>query len=284
MPWVNDEIQSIVNSGLSVRIERNVNERLLVELLSKPIYDIVWFASYGSSDGVFLSDGIVTTDALASILKGAGVHYVVLNTCESVHIAATISEETGADVICTISQVEDKTAWRTATKFANNLAQGLSVYDAFLNARPTQSGKYIYLPGSNGLRNKTELHTQVSALADALLSDQPQKAEQIITNLASMGARVDTLEINASADRKRIDAIERKLSPPPSAILWFLAAMAILLADAFAIFTILNNDELKAIVARIPLIFVFGEVILIALVVTWTRQAVLITRGSEGEQ
>ncbi len=285
LPWVDQEIQAIVNSGLQVQLERDVNERLLSELLGRRQWDIVWFASHGTQAGIALSDGIISTEALASMLRSVSVKYVVLNTCESVHVAAAISEEADCDVICTISPtIEDKQAWLTASNMARRLAAGDTVFDAFRRSRPTQPGKYIYLPGSGGFR--ATLHEQVQRLTSAIENGNPEEVERIVGGLADLGARVSSLEVSFSSaeterkqDRERLKAMERKLSPPISAILFAVAVAIIFTANIFVIFWLLNNTELWPVLREEPVIIGLFEIAVVLLMATWTRQAILITRG-----
>lgn len=273
LPWVDAEIQSIVNSGLNIRLERDVTERTLLELLSSKDYNIIWFATHGDKDGVYLSDGLVSVGALASMLKSCSASYVVLNTCDSVHIAASISEETGMDVICTVSGIEDRTAWRTAALFATNLARGATVYAAYQKARPTQSGRYIYLPGN---RNGVVAHI-VEAAGEPTVLDLTIRIDRIEPVVFENKAGVEE-------NRADIVLIKRKLSPPISAIVWFVAAMIVVVANIIAVFTVINTEELGAVAIRQPSVFILGEVMLLLLTFTWVRQAVLIVRNVSDER
>ena len=285
LPWVDQEIQAIVNSGLTVQLERDVNERLLSELLGRRQWDIVWFASHGTSTGVALSDGIISTEALASMLRSVNVRYVVLNTCESVHVAAAISEEADCDVICTISPtIEDKQAWLTASNMARRLAAGDTVFDAFKRSRPTQPGKYIYLPGSGGFR--TTLHQQVARLTSAIENGDPEEVERIVGGLADLGKRVSDLEI--SEERQNvllaehthdIAEIQGKLSPPASIILIAAVLVTTFLSNIFAMFWIVNNEELWQVLKRVPLVIGGFEAAVVLFMATLLWLARLIYRG-----
>lgn len=277
LPWVDQEIQAIVNSGLQVQLERDVNERLLSELIAREQWDIVWFASHGTSTGIALSDGVVATDALASMLRSVNVKYVVLNTCESVHVAAAISWQADCDVICTISsEIGDKQAWLTATNMARRLYAGDTVFEAFRRSRSNRPD-YIYLPGSGNFR--AWQHGEVTRLTDAIENGNPEEVARIITNLASVGERVTGLEESDRKKDARISVLERKLSPPLAAVLFALAAIFIFFINVFAIFWLLNNAELWPILRQEPAIVAGFELAVVALIVTWTRQAILISRG-----
>lgn len=281
LPWVDQEIQAIVNSGLSVQLERDVNERLLSELLGRKSWDIVWFASHGTASGVALSDGIISTEALASMLRSVSVKYVVLNTCESVHVAAAISEEADCDVICTISpSIEDKQAWLTASNMARRLAAGDSVFDAFKRSRPTQPGKYIYLPGSGGFR--TTLHQQVEKLTAAIENGDSVEVERIVGGLADLGRRVSDLEAARIIDGERLSAVERKLSPPARVILLALAFVVVFLANIFAVLWVINNAELWPVLREVPLVVGGFEaaVILFMITLLWLIGLIYSSKGA----
>jgi hypothetical protein len=180
LPWVEDEIQQLVNAGLSLHLERDASERRLVELLgSQPAWDVVWFASHGDAEGVLLSDGLCPVDALAALLRASGVGYVVLNTCASVAVAAAIQEESGADVICTLTAIGDREAWRTAALFARQLARGHDVRRAFELAKPAKPGRYIYLAGDRDLRQRDQLSTIVDQLHT--IEGRLERVEQAVT-------------------------------------------------------------------------------------------------------
>lgn len=278
LPWVDAEIQAIVNSGLQVQLERDVNERLLSELLGRRQWDIVWFASHGTTAGIVLSDGVIATDALASMLRSVSVKYVVLNTCESVHVAAAISEEADCDVICTISPtIEDKQAWLTASNMARRLAAGDTVFDAFKRSRPTQPGKYIYLPGSGGFREA--LHQQVKRLTAAIENGDQEEVERIVSGLALLGERVSALEIVSARDGRRIDALERKVSPPISVVLIAVAFVVVLLSNIFAVLWLVNSAELWPALKQVPLIIGGFEAVVVLFMATLLWLARLIYRG-----
>ena len=279
LPWVDEEIQSIVNSGLFVRLERNIDERLLLEVLaSQPkAFDIVWFATHGTEQGVLLSGGIVSVEAIVSILRNSGVRHVVLNTCDSVHMAAAISEETGADVICTITQIEDRQAWRTAALLANNLAAGMSVLNAFRKSRPSQAGKYIYLPSISDPDNRTAIIAKIDELTQALASGQPERVDTIINDMASLSVRVSRIE-------GRVTVLERKMSPPLSAILLFAAALGLVIINAVVIVLAVGTPGLAEVLGITPLVPIITEFAFVLLVATWLRAAILILRAHARKQ
>lgn len=262
LPWVDTEIESIVNSGLPVHLERDINQRKLVELTTDTKYNIVWFATHGTEKGIYLSDGLLGTDAITTILRNAGAHYVVLNTCDSIHVAVSISEETGADVICTVSDVGDQEAWRTAAYLAKHLARGLTVQAAFKMSRPASHGKYVYLPGFNGADNRRELQEKISELTAALASGQPERVEEIISSLADLNMRVARLE-------SRQSVTEAKLSPPIGSIALFLLAIIVLVIAVVVALNAFNNPVLMEILVEQPVIVVTGVIVTFALIVTW---------------
>lgn len=274
LPWVDVEIEAIVNSGLLVRLEREVNERRLIELTSNQAYDIIWFASHGTSEGVFLSDGLLKTDALTAILRNSGAHHVVLNTCDSVHVAASISEETSADVICTVTEIGDRQAWRTAALLATNLARGLSIQAAYKKARPTLPGKYVYLPGmSNGAADeRQELKNKIAELTTTLAAASKQDAsEQAIAGIALIAVGQDKLE-------GRVEIIEAKLSPPASAVILIALTIILFIANLLIVYDAVSDPVVLEVLKSQPLIAILTEIVVLFLCATWIFWAYGITR------
>jgi len=109
-------------------------------LTSGQEWDILWFAAHGTADGVQVSDGLVPTATLITLVRNCNVRLVVLNTCESEQVAMYLHVQTGVSVVCTIAPVGDRTALITGTLLAQNLADGLGVRAAFERSRPGDVG------------------------------------------------------------------------------------------------------------------------------------------------
>lgn len=269
LPWVAREIDAVVNCGLSLRVERDdVTEKRLVELVASEQFGIIWFASHGTGDGIYLSDGLISSESLAAILRGSGVQYVVLNTCDSIRIADTIARETHADFICTVTNISDRDAWRTGALFARELAKGATVRDAYRIARPAKPGQYIYLPAFNGASDPAKITEKVKELSDAIQDGEIERIEKALTDLASLPGRVDRLE-------DRVTVIEARVNPPISSILALLVVLVTVIANVAVTWTIVTDVELRTVFAVRPYLAWGGEIGFVAFTVSWTWYAVV---------
>lgn len=146
LPSVSREVSSIVNSGLSTHLlTGEVNAQDLLSL-SDEDFDILWLSTHGGIDGVLLSDGVLSNAELARFVRVTEIPHVFLNTCESVTAALRISEESGANVICTISPVVDISAYRTGFYLAESLSDGYDFQEAYNRSKPPSGdNNYLYL-------------------------------------------------------------------------------------------------------------------------------------------
>lgn len=146
-----DEIQAVVNSGLSVRLlNNNVTEETISDELLRNDYDVLWFATHVESstgDGrvVLSNNRYVGTAALIQMCRGTKLELVYLNTCSSFGVASAIQEETDLTVICTINDIDDYLAYRTAALFARRLSQMNDYRNAFEAAKPGRNRSYVFL-------------------------------------------------------------------------------------------------------------------------------------------
>lgn len=146
-----DEIQAVVNSGLSVRLmNTGVTEDAISDELLRSDYDVLWFATHAEAtahDGriKLSSDKYIEAPALVQMVRGTKLKLIYLNTCSSFGIASAIQEETDLTVICTINEVDDYLAYRTGSLFARRLAQNGDYRVAFEAAKPGRNRNYVYL-------------------------------------------------------------------------------------------------------------------------------------------
>ncbi len=126
---VDNEIQEVVNSGLSVRLLRtNVTEDEIAEQLVNGSYEVLWFATHaGEFDGeikiLLTNDQTMTANTLTQMVRGTGLEMIYLNTCTSLGIAQAIQDEIDLPIIATVAAVPDTLAYRTGWLFARRLAQ-----------------------------------------------------------------------------------------------------------------------------------------------------------------
>ena len=278
LPWADREVQSIVNSGLHVRLERDIDDARLIEILLEDRevpFDILWFATHGGENGVYLSgDSLLTPDVAASAVIQSGVTCVVLNTCDSIHVAATISEEARVPVICTIStSIDDKQAWRTAALFANKLARGMSITEAFRLSRPVRPGKYIYLPPLN-----CDSKEAINQLQVAIEDGNTVEIRSILDTLEDHGERIVKLESVTQENEKRIRRNERKLSPPISVILIIASVIVGVIIDAILIDAVISDAVMWEMFLRIPLVWIGGEFLIVIGLLSWMAYAITVWR------
>lgn len=148
LPLAPEEVQAVVNSGLDVYLlQGQVTEQDLLEALDdrNGRFDVLWLATHSDAQGVVLSDGHLSVSALAALVRSAALPAVVLNSCQSVHVAAMIHQESGADVICTIVDVADREAYRTGALMARHLARTQNLRQAYELAKPGTNRTYLYL-------------------------------------------------------------------------------------------------------------------------------------------
>ena len=175
------EVDAIINAGLPASVVRGdvTHERLVA--LDWGEHDIVWIASHSTeAQGIQISDGWLDIESLAPYVRESGAQLVVLNSCDSIALGQAIADECGTDVICTITQVGDLTAYRTAVRFAKRLVDNnFDFYDAYQYAKPGGKRKYLYLePEDDGavrgvrLPDSASLQMRIDTVFRLLAGDQ----------------------------------------------------------------------------------------------------------------
>lgn len=151
LEYAQAEVQDILRSGLIVTpLLGKVRQQDLVREVERASYGTIWFVTHGSLAGIQLSDGIMPASAISAIVRGR-FKVVVLNTCESVGAAQMLQSETGADIICTIAEVDDQAAYRTGSLLAKALAQTGDIRMAYARSRPGYNTDYLYLASTDFL-------------------------------------------------------------------------------------------------------------------------------------
>lgn len=136
------ELQRVVNPlRATLLTEDDATINGLLTHLSGTV-DILWVISHGAQEGFFLNDGLVNASELTSLLRSADTFLCVLNTCESYETAHQIAWEMDVAILCTISEVPDRTAFISGALFARHLAAGLDYVTAWEKAKPGQEHPY----------------------------------------------------------------------------------------------------------------------------------------------
>ena len=141
------EVQAIIRSGLDVTpLLGDVRHVDFVRDVQADDYDVLWLCTHGTSEGVHLSDGILSASMLTPLVRDR-FDVVILNTCESVQTAIMLQNETGAEVICTVEVVPDIAAYQTGALLARSLADTGDLETAYNASRPGGNRTYLRLAG-----------------------------------------------------------------------------------------------------------------------------------------
>lgn len=173
---VEDEVSAVVNAlGASI-LQGPVTARDVLEKIAEG-WDIIWFMTHGTEDGIMLFDGPLSASSLTTFIRTSEARLVVLNTCESIGVALEIHNELLTNLVCTLREVPDRDAYFTGKQLAMHLARGKTFSQAYLAAKPGQNQNYIFLVGK-------ERDAQTNALTSVPIpavrpSDTKDYAEQI---------------------------------------------------------------------------------------------------------
>lgn len=145
---VRNEIRSISSSLQATVLTDEVTRRDVMDAMSNKSWDIVWVAAHGNSVGIELSDGVLSTSDLTSIVRNTNAKLLVLNTCDGKVTGLELNYELAIDVICVEGDVGDSGAYQFGRLLAQNIASGMEYKHAFDRSKPGQNTKYHYLFGS----------------------------------------------------------------------------------------------------------------------------------------
>ena len=133
-------------------------------------WDVLWIIGHGDEDGVGGADTRLSIPTLVQYIRAGEVSLCVLNTCSSENIARQIAMGSDADVICTISDVENPDAIRLGILLAEELAAEQSYYDAFEIVAPP-GGAYRYYQAKDSDIIPTRRNSQLSEEIFAIKQD-----------------------------------------------------------------------------------------------------------------
>lgn len=142
-----EEASAISNSLNAKSLQGQVYSRDIITEIQQQSWDIIWFVTHGTEDGVVVTDGLLGSGDLLPILRNSGAELVVFNTCSSLHVALDLRNELLSHIICTVTEVSDVLAYRTARHLAHRLSLGLSYKDAYEDSVPGGNSLYVFLQG-----------------------------------------------------------------------------------------------------------------------------------------
>lgn len=143
---VEDEVTAVVNSLHANLLQGVVTANQVLDKISEG-WDIIWFMTHGTEEGIMLSDGPLSAASLTTFIRTAEARLVVLNTCESIGVALDIHNELLTNLVCTLRELPDREAFFTGKQLSLHLARGKSFSQSYLAAKPGQNQNYIFLVG-----------------------------------------------------------------------------------------------------------------------------------------
>lgn len=198
LPNALDEVQDIVNSGLTVHpLLGQVRHVDVLREITLGKYDVLWLATHGNDEGVLLSDGLLPSSLLTSLARGR-VRLVILNTCSSIHAAQMIQNETRATVICTVADVPDREAYQTGALLARALADTGRIDVAYERSKPGGNRTYLLLAARVGGRIVDE--NGLTGLGN---------------DMKELSKAMNELRLEIALLKQRIQQLERVIDKPP---------------------------------------------------------------------
>jgi len=175
------EISALVNIlEAELLLGADATSRNLLDKLSSEEWEIIWFIGHGSNTGMMLHDGKIDSGALTSFIRNANPGLVVFNTCSSFGVASDIQNEVATNFICTISDIDDRTAFFTGKQLAQNIANGYSYQDSFHRSKSGQNRNYVYLAGTKDMPSRGD---QDAYAKQADLLDLQEEISAISTDI-----------------------------------------------------------------------------------------------------
>lgn len=205
------EVRAVSIALHPVVLNGNVTRKDLLDALAGHVWDIIWFATHGTPEGILLTDGPVPIADLTAIARNSGASLIVLNSCSSRYIGLELHYELGIDVVTTEARADDLTAYQTGTFMARNLAAGMSIEDAFERSRPGQHAQYYLFSSHDGSED-------AEARTIKMMNDGFSRLERLIRQVESkmedqfnaMDRRVLTVETSTAVlERRSTPAIDR---------------------------------------------------------------------------
>ncbi len=236
LPNADGETQRIINALRPDVLLGDVTLSDVLDKLQGTQYDVVWFLGHSGTDGLQLTDGILSPSHLAQILRQTPPALVVLNSCSSLHMAMRVHDDVQCAVVCTVLDVPDLDAYITGASLANALAQGLDVSQAYQVSRPSANRQYILLNGSVRLNGANELD-DLKRLVARTAADLHGEIAGMARTTAAMQRQLDAIqqeqarvkaELTTQPDKYAATLTRRRAGAWAGGFALFLLAYAIL--------------------------------------------------------
>lgn len=184
LPYVPKEVQTVTNLLHATLLQGDVTTRELMEALTGD-FQLVWFATHGDEDGIYLTDELITPGRLIQLLRRR-TKAVFLNTCSSEKVAYELFSELGIPIICTISDATDLSAYITGATLAIRLSEGYSLLEAYELSRPGFPSDYRLIGEG--------MVTVSNGADDGRRAYQSAQLKKLDNRLSLLTRRVDALE------------------------------------------------------------------------------------------
>jgi hypothetical protein len=167
LPDVAAEAAAVANAHPGSRLLQGaISEGDIAQAVAPGGFDLFWLATHGNRDGVLLTRETLAASALITYVAASGACTVMLNTCDSIHLAAQIVDSTPASVVATIQDLPDSDAARTGALFAAQLAAHSDPRTAYERSKPGKNRTYVYLANARPTTPRTQGHAQKARRTD----------------------------------------------------------------------------------------------------------------------
>ena len=205
LPFAPAEVAAVANTpGHTVhQMQGEVNRRdLLAEATRQDVrYDVLWFATHGSRDGVLMSDGLIGIASLAPLVLAVNAKLVVLNTCDSYAVGEAVAWNTGVATICTVAAIPDDRAFELATYLALHLARFRGdVQKAFDAVQPSADADYRLIlppvPPTRGMAHMTDdYERRDDQRRDTGIADNTRQIVDLRLAITELRTKIDNLQM-----------------------------------------------------------------------------------------
>lgn len=124
LEYADSEMQSLINlAGLRVRLVRAPCTTLAIYAAVEQVGRVDWLhiAGHGGEGGAHLDGETWSASEIALTAQSLNCHLTWINTCDSVHLAKTVTERTHSDCIVNLIEANDQRAWQLPAHYARQL-------------------------------------------------------------------------------------------------------------------------------------------------------------------